>query len=102
MIGRPDSLLNPPELEQPFVARNIVGTDTEGVEFELEDYRDSIVVLVFSGEWCGPYRAEYPYQEKLMETYKDEPLVVLGGNSDRELETIREAKASGDAPGYRT
>ena len=37
-----------------------------------------------------------------METYKDDPVVLLGVNSDRELETIREAKASGDAPGYRT
>ena len=102
LIGRLDSLLNPPQLEQAFVAQNIVGTDTDGVEFELEDYRGNIVVLVFSGEWCGPCRAEYPYQEKLMETYRDEPVVLLGVNSDRELETIREAKASGDAPGYRT
>ncbi|MDE2654593.1 MAG: TlpA disulfide reductase family protein [Gemmatimonadota bacterium] len=84
------------------VAQNIVGTDTEGAEFELADYRGNIVVLVFSGEWCGPCRAEYPYQEKLMETYKDDPVVLLGVNSDRELETIRQAKASGDAPGYRT
>ena len=84
------------------VAQNIVGTDTEGVEFELEDYRGNIVVLVFSGEWCGPCRAEYPYQKKLMERYMDDPVVLLGVNSDRELATIRAAKASGDAPGYRT
>ena len=84
------------------VAQNIVGTDPEGVEFELADYRGNIVVLVFSGEWCGPCRAEYPYQKKLMETYKDERVVLLGVNSDRQLETIREAKASGAAPGYRT
>ena len=84
------------------VAQNIVGTDTEGVEFELEDYRGNIVVLVFSGEWCGPCRAEYPYQKKLMETYKDERVVLLGVNSDSDLETIREAKATGEAPPYRT
>ncbi len=84
------------------VAQNIVGTDTEGVEFELADYRGNIVVLVFSGEWCGPCRAEYPYQEKLMETYRDDPVVLLGVNSDSDLETIREAKAAGEAPPYRT
>lgn len=84
------------------VAQNIVGTDTEGVEFELTDYRGNIVVLVFSGEWCGPCRAEYPYQRKLIETYSDEPVVMLGVNSDRQLKTILDAKASGKAPGYRT
>ena len=84
------------------VAQNIVGTDTEGVEFELKDYRGNIVVLVFSGEWCGPCRAEYPYQKRLMETYKDDPVVLLGVNSDSDIETIREAKAAGEAPPYRT
>ncbi len=83
------------------VAQNIVGTDTEGVEFELKDYRGNIVVLVFSGEWCGPCRAEYPYQRELMEKYKDDPVVLLGVNSDKDVETIREAKASGEAPPYR-
>ena len=74
------------------VAPNIVGTDTEGVDFELEDYRGNIVVLVFTGEWCGPCRAEYPFQRELLETYKDEKVVLLGVNSDDDLETAREAK----------
>ena len=74
------------------VAPNIVGKDTEGVEFELEDYRGNIVVLVFTGEWCGPCRGEYPYQRELLETYRDEKVVLLGVNSDSKLETAREAK----------
>ena len=74
------------------VALNIVGTDTDGVRFQLEEYRGNIVVLVFSGEWCGPCRAEYPYQRKMLERYKGENVVLLGVNSDEELETIREAK----------
>ena len=84
------------------VAPNIVGKDTEGVEFELEDYRGNIVVLIFSGEWCGPCIGEYPYHHFMLEQYKDEPLVLLGVNSDDDVETIREAKASGKAPAYRT
>ena len=99
MIDRQRRLL---ALTPGAVAQNIVGTDTDGVEFELTDYRGNIVVLVFSGEWCGPCRAEYPYQQKLMETYQDENVVLLGVNSDSELETIRVAKASGEAPPYRT
>lgn len=84
------------------VAPNIVGKDTEGVEFALEDYRGNIVVLIFSGEWCGPCIGEYPYHHFILEQYKDEPLVLLGVNSDGDVETIREAKASGKAPAYRT
>lgn len=74
------------------VAQPTVGTDTDGVRFALEDYRGNIVVLVFSGEWCGPCREEYPYQRELMEKYADEPVVLLGVNSDDELATIQEAK----------
>ena len=84
------------------VAPNIVGRDTEGVEFALEDYRGNIVVLIFSGEWCGPCIAEYPYHHFLLEQHAGAPVVLLGVNSDREVETIREAKASGRAPAYRS
>ena len=80
-------ILNPGQ-----VAQNIVGTDTDGVRFTLEDYRGNIVVLIFSGEWCGPCRGEYPYQRKMLEQYKGQNVVLLGVNSDDELETIREAK----------
>ena len=74
------------------VAPNIVGKDTEGVEFELEEYRGNVVVLVFSGEWCGPCRGEYPYQRAMLEIYKDRDMVLLGVNSDAVLDTIRAAK----------
>ena len=84
------------------VAANIVGKDTDGVEFKLEDYRGNIVVLIFSGEWCGPCIGEYPYHHFILEQYKNEPLVLLGINSDGSVETIREAKATGRAPSYRT
>ncbi|MDE2793613.1 MAG: TlpA disulfide reductase family protein [Gemmatimonadota bacterium] len=84
------------------VARNIVGKDLEGVEFSLEDYRGNIVVLVFSGQWCGPCREEYPYHSFALEHYRDDPVVFLGVNSDPDIETMREAKASGEAPAYRS
>ena len=84
------------------VAPNIVGKDTEGVEFELEDYRGNIVVLIFSGEWCGPCVGEYPFHHFIVEQYEGQPVVLLGINSDRDVETIRSAKASGKAPAYRT
>ena len=83
------------------VAPNITGTDTEGVEFALEDYRGKIVALVFSGQWCGPCRGEYPYQRAMLDLYEEEDVVLLGVNSDAELETIVEAKKEERLP-YRT
>ena len=83
------------------VAPNIVGTDTEGVEFALEDYRGKIIALVFSGQWCGPCRGEYPYQRAMLDIYDEEDVVILGVNSDAKLETIVEAKKEEELP-YRT
>lgn len=73
-------------------APNIVGRDLDGVEFELAEYRGNIVVIYFSGHWCGPCRTEYPYKRFMLELYKDDPVVILGVNSDEDMETILEAK----------
>ena len=83
------------------VAPNIVGTDTDGVEFALEEYRGNIVAVIFTGQWCGPCRGEYPYHRFVLENYGDRPIVLLGVNSDAELETARRAKIDENLP-YRT
>lgn len=83
------------------VAPDIVGKDTEGEEFSLEEYRGNIVALIFTGQWCGPCRAEYPYHRFVLENYGDRPIVLLGINSDAELETARQAKIDENLP-YRT
>ena len=83
------------------VAPNIVGKDTEGVEFTLEDYRGKIVALIFSGQWCGPCRGEYPYQRAMLEIYEEEDVALLGVNSDAVLDTIVQAKER-EGLAYRT
>ena len=83
------------------VAPNIVGTDTEGVEFELEDYRGRIVALIFSGQWCGPCRGEYPYQRAMLDIFEEDDVALLGVNSDAVLDTIVQAKES-EGLAYRT
>ena len=83
------------------VAPNIVGTDTEGVEFELEEYRGRIVAVIFSGQWCGPCRGEYPYQRAMLDLFDEEDVALLGVNSDAELKTIVEAKKE-ERLAYRT
>lgn len=73
-------------------APNIVGKDSAGVEFALEDYRGDVVVLYFTGQWCGPCRGEYPYQRFMLELYEDDPVTILGVNSDDDVQTLLEAK----------
>lgn len=63
-------------------APNIVGKDIEGNELQLEDFRGKVVVLYFTGNWCGPCRTEYPYQRLMLELYEDRPFSIVGVNSD--------------------
>ena len=83
------------------VAPNITGTDTEGVEFALEDYRGKVVALIFSGQWCGPCRGEYPYQRAMLDIFDEDDVALLGINSDAMLETIVQAKED-EGLDYRT
>ena len=62
-------------------APDIVGSDLDGVPFKLSDYRGKVVLLVFSGEWCGICRTQYPYERFLQELYKDWPFAILGVES---------------------
>jgi peroxiredoxin len=75
------------------VAPDIVGRDLDGAEFRLSDYRGRVVVLTFSGDWCGACRAEYPYQRLLLELYEDRPFTLLGVSSDADPEAAGKAKA---------
>ena len=73
------------------IAPDITGKDLDGVPFKLSDYRGKVVVVYFSGDWCGPCRGEYPYQRLMLELYKDEAFAILSVNSDT-LEVARKAK----------
>jgi thiol-disulfide isomerase/thioredoxin len=41
-----------------------------------------VVVLVFTGSWCGPCRAMYPHERELVARLKDKPFALIGVNSD--------------------
>ena len=74
------------------VAPEITGRDLDGVEFKLSDYRGKVVVVAFSGEWCGSCRAEYPYHRLLEELYEGRPFAILGVSSDTDVTTAKRAK----------
>lgn len=63
-------------------APNITGKDPYGARMELTDYRGKVTLLVFSGDWCGPCRGEYPFQRFMLEYFKDEPFDIVSVNSD--------------------
>lgn len=64
------------------VAPDIVGKDLTGGDLRLRDYRGKVVVVLFSGEWCGICRSQYPYERLLLELYKNWPFAILAVNSD--------------------
>jgi thiol-disulfide isomerase/thioredoxin len=83
------------------VAPDIVGKDLDNAEFKLSDSRGKVTVLVFTGEWCGPCRSEYPYQRLMLELYKDKPFAIVGVNSDDTLAVAKKGKIDSRLP-YRT
>ena len=74
-------------------APDITGRDLDGAEFRLSDYRGKVVALIFSGEWCGICRTQYPYERLLLELYKNWPFALLGVDSDADRDATRKAMA---------
>ncbi len=79
-------------------APEIVGQDVDGHPMRLSDHRGKVVVLIFSGEWCGPCKAAAPHFRDLLkpEAQKTAPCVVLEVNTDATREPVRKAIAAGD------
>ena len=74
-------------------APNVTGTDLDGAPLRLQDYRGKVVVLLFSGDWCGICRSDYPFTRQLLDRYKDSAVVVLGVDSGQSLVEAKRAKA---------
>jgi peroxiredoxin len=72
-------------------APEITGKDLDGVDLRLSDYRGRVVLLVFSGDWCGICRSEYPYERLLLELYKNWPFAIVGVDSDGDRDAAKKA-----------
>jgi peroxiredoxin len=76
------------------VAPDVAGTDLDGAPLRLRDFRGKVVVLLFSGDWCGICRSDYPYTRQLLERFKHADVTVLGVDSGRSLDESRQAKTA--------
>lgn len=78
------------------VAPEVVWRDHEGKPFALGDYRGKVVVLTFSGNWCGPCVGMYPLERELVTRHASKPFALLSVSTDNRRETLRESISRGD------
>ena len=62
----------------------------------MSDYRGKVVVLTFSGNWCGPCVAMYPQERALVAKLKDKPFALVSVNTDATVETLKKSIAAGE------
>lgn len=60
----------------------IDGKDVDGTGFKLSDFRGKHVVLMFWGGWCHACHGVLPAVNQFALEMKDQPVVVLGINTD--------------------
>jgi len=63
-----------------FTLKNLQGNDVS-----LANLAGRVVVLDFWATWCGPCVSAMPHLQKLQEQFKDQPVTILGLNSDYAL-----------------
>ncbi len=78
------------------LAPAVEGTDHEGKRFKLSDFRGRVVVMTFSGNWCGPCRGMYPQERELTRKLKDKPFVMVSVDTDEDIATLKQAITSGE------
>jgi peroxiredoxin len=98
--GKPMSELTKPLLYEKehlsigVTAPDIVGTDAEGKDFRLKDYRGKVVLLEFWGDWCPHCQQLYPYERILVTKFQGRRFAMLGVNSDPpdQFEAVQKSK----------
>jgi thiol-disulfide isomerase/thioredoxin len=77
-------------------APEIVGKDAWGKPFALSEFRGKVVVLTFSGNWCGPCVGMYPQERELVARLKDRPFALLSVDTDSNAETLKKSVDAGE------
>jgi len=103
--SRPDAadLVNTPiEIVQHFtvgkVAPDIAGTDLDGRPLRLSDYRNKIVLVAFTAEWCAICRSQVPYERFLSDRYQRWPFALLGVHTGSSPDDAKRAQDETGVP----
>ena len=63
-------------------APDIAGTDADGKDFRLSDFRGKVILLEFWGDWCPHCVRLYPYERILVSKLRGRRFAMLGVNTD--------------------
>ncbi len=66
--------------KEGFLAPNFVLTDKEGLEYQLEDFSGTAIVINFWASWCPPCKAEMPALQKVYTDSSGESVEFLAVN----------------------
>lgn len=64
------------------VAAAFSGTDLDGKQLQLSDYKGKYVLLDFWASWCLPCRKSNPHLKELYAKYKDKGFEIVGISDD--------------------
>ena len=75
-------------------APEIVGRDLEGRQFKLSDYRNKVVLLVFTADWCALCKVQAPYERFLLDKYARWPFAMLAVETGSSRDAALQAHAA--------
>lgn len=73
------------------LAPAINGDDATGAPMSLADFREKVVVVMFSFKGCGPCEAMYPDNRQLIEELSGQPFAFVGVQGDETIDTVHES-----------